>query len=62
MAGGFRLTDRAAREREEDALAPAAARAAATRGRAVDEPEDRLRTAFERDRDRILHAKAFRRL
>ena len=26
------------------------------------EPEDSLRTAFERDRDRILHAKAFRRL
>ncbi|GAB3307950.1 deoxyguanosinetriphosphate triphosphohydrolase [Geodermatophilus aquaeductus] len=60
--GGFRSTDRAAREREEDALAPAATRAAATRGRAVDEPEDALRTAFERDRDRILHAKAFRRL
>ncbi|RFU20789.1 HD domain-containing protein [Geodermatophilus marinus] len=61
-AGPFRRTDRAAREREEEALAPAATRAAATRGRAVDEPEDPLRTAFERDRDRILHAKAFRRL
>ncbi|WP_369256640.1 HD domain-containing protein [Geodermatophilus amargosae] len=60
--GGFRSTDRAAREREEEALAPAATRAAATRGRAVAEPEDPLRTAFERDRDRILHAKAFRRL
>ena len=34
----------------------------ATRGRARPEPEDPLRTAFERDRDRILHAKAFRRL
>ncbi|MGR7027271.1 HD domain-containing protein [Geodermatophilus sp. URMC 62] len=61
-AGGFRLTDRGVREAEESGLAPAAARSAATRGRAVDEPEDRLRTAFERDRDRILHAKAFRRL
>ena len=60
--GGFRLTDRAAREREEDQLAPAATRSAATRGRAHPEPEDALRTAFERDRDRILHAKAFRRL
>ncbi|HJX43791.1 MAG TPA: HD domain-containing protein [Geodermatophilus sp.] len=62
MAGGFGLTDRVAREAAEAALAPAAARSAATRGRAVAEPEDRLRTAFERDRDRILHAKAFRRL
>ncbi|MGY1812442.1 HD domain-containing protein [Blastococcus sp. SYSU D00820] len=58
----FRLTDRAARERAEEALAPAATRSAATRGRARPEPEDALRTAFERDRDRILHAKAFRRL
>jgi dGTPase len=58
----FRLTDRTAREREEDALAPAAARSASSRGRVREEPEDRLRTAFERDRDRILHAKAFRRL
>ncbi len=62
MTGGFSLTDRAAREREEAGLCPAATRSAATRGRVVAEPEDRLRTAFERDRDRILHAKAFRRL
>jgi dGTPase len=60
--GPFRLTDRVAREAAEEDLAPAAARAAASRGRAVAEPEDPLRTAFERDRDRILHAKAFRRL
>jgi dGTPase len=59
---GFSLTDRAAREAAEAGLCPAAARSSATRGRAVPEPEDRLRTAFERDRDRILHAKAFRRL
>jgi dGTPase len=58
----FRLADRAARERAEEQLAPAAARSARTRGRARPEPEDELRTAFERDRDRILHAKAFRRL
>jgi dGTPase len=61
-SGSFRLTDRAAREREEEALAPAASRAARTRGRTRPEAEDPLRTAFERDRDRILHAKAFRRL
>jgi dGTPase len=60
--GPFRLTDRAAREREEEQLAPAAVRSTATRGRAHPEPEDPLRTAFERDRDRVLHAKAFRRL
>jgi dGTPase len=62
MSGPFRLTDRAAREAEEELLAPAAVRSTASRGRAVAEPEDPLRTAFERDRDRILHAKAFRRL
>lgn len=51
------------RETEEAVrLAPAATRAAETAGRAHPEPEDPLRTAFERDRDRILHAKAFRRL
>ncbi|SDG08026.1 dGTPase [Blastococcus aurantiacus] len=58
----FRFTDRAARERAEEQLAPAACRAVASRGRARPEAEDPLRTAFERDRDRILHAKAFRRL
>ena len=62
-AGGpFRFTDRAAREHAEEGLAPAAVRSTRSRGRAQPEPEDPLRTAFERDRDRILHAKAFRRL
>jgi dGTPase len=61
-AAPFRLADRAARERNEESLAPAAARSARTRGRVRPEPEDALRTAYERDRDRILHAKAFRRL
>ena len=61
-AGPFRFTDRPAREQEEERLASAATRAAASRGRVRPEPEDPLRTAFERDRDRILHAKAFRRL
>ena len=61
-AGRFRFTDRAARERAEEGLAPAATRSTETRGREHAEPEHLLRTAFERDRDRILHAKAFRRL
>ncbi|MCW2635351.1 MAG: deoxyguanosinetriphosphate triphosphohydrolase [Blastococcus sp.] len=60
--GPFRLTDRAARQRAEADLAPAATRSADSRGRVHPEPEDPLRTSFERDRDRILHAKAFRRL
>jgi dGTPase len=47
---------------EEVALHPLAARARASRGRAEPEPDDDLRTPFQRDRDRIVHAKAFRRL
>jgi dGTPase len=62
VPASFRLTDRAAREQAEQLLAPGAARSTAGRGRARPEPEDPLRTAYERDRDRILHAKAFRRL
>ena len=59
----FRFTDRAAREAAEEQLAPAATRAVGhPRAGPGPEPEDPLRTAFERDRDRILHAKAFRRL
>ncbi len=47
---------------EDDLLAPGAVRSAESRGRARPEPQDELRTAFARDRDRILHSKAFRRL
>ncbi|MGE5199044.1 MAG: deoxyguanosinetriphosphate triphosphohydrolase [Rhodospirillaceae bacterium] len=48
--------------REREHLAPQAARSAETRGRLRPEPEDDIRPAFQRDRDRILHSKAFRRL
>jgi dGTPase len=48
--------------RELESLAPQAARAAATKGRMRPEPEDPIRPAFQRDRDRIIHTKAFRRL
>ena len=33
-----------------------------SRGRAEDEPQCEYRTVFQRDRDRIIHSKAFRRL
>jgi dGTPase len=50
-------------ERHEHAyLAPHAVRAADSRGRLAPEPPHRYRTAFQRDRDRVLHARAFRRL
>jgi dGTPase len=48
--------------REHEILAPQAARSADSRGRLRDEPEDEVRPAFQRDRDRIIHCKAFRRL
>ena len=54
---------RAEREALEAAgLAPGATRALGAGRRQVDEPPDPWRTCFERDRDRILHATAFRRL
>lgn len=53
-------TEREAREAAE--LAPWACRADRTRGRAWPQPEHELRTAYQRDRDRVLHARAFRRL
>ncbi|WP_411820974.1 deoxyguanosinetriphosphate triphosphohydrolase [Hyphococcus formosus] len=43
-------------------LAPYAARAEATRGRLYKEAESAFRTPFQRDRDRVIHAVAFRRL
>jgi dGTPase len=50
------------REHEERWLSPLAVRSYETRGRARDEEPCRLRTPFQRDRDRIVHSKAFRRL
>ena len=50
------------REHEELWLSPLAVRSYRTRGRAREDEECRLRTPFQRDRDRILHSKAFRRL
>ena len=50
------------REQEERTLSPLAVRSYDTRGRAREEAACRVRTPFQRDRDRILHSKPFRRL
>src|SRR2546425_962191 len=49
-------------EFEARALASYAMRSAASRGRRFPQPEHLYRTAFQRDRDRIIHSAAFRRL
>ena len=50
------------REHEERWLSPIAVRSYETRGRVRDEEPCRVRTPFQRDRDRLLHSKPFRRL
>lgn len=50
------------REREESWLSPLAVRSYETRGRLREEDPSSLRTPFQRDRDRLLHSKPFRRL
>ncbi|MHB1389790.1 MAG: deoxyguanosinetriphosphate triphosphohydrolase [Thermoleophilia bacterium] len=47
---------------EEDNLSRHAARAANSRGRSHEEKGCSLRTCYQRDRDRIVHSKSFRRL
>lgn len=47
---------------QEQSLAPHATRSFGAGNRAIAEEPDPLRTCFERDRDRILHASSFRRL
>jgi dGTPase len=63
---GSGSTGLVAREQREDAeaesLSRLASRSVGAGDRAVDEAADPWRTAFQRDRDRILHASAFRRL
>ena len=48
--------------REQELLSPFASHSADTRGRDKPEEECDVRTAYQRDRDRILHCKAFRRM
>jgi len=57
------IIDRAIQEkREREYLAPYAFLAENSAGRQWQEPECKYRTSFQRDRDRIIHSKAFRRL
>jgi dGTPase len=61
-ASTLHLVPREIREAREQDLSPLATRVADSRGRERPEAPDDLRTAFEVDRDRIAHSKAFRRL
>jgi len=56
------LTRRDFEARELRELAPYAAKARETQGRVHPEPEHEYRTAYQRDRDRVVHSTAFRRL
>ena len=49
-------------EQEKAIVGPYGTLSAASRGRPVPEPEDAVRTCFQRDVDRVTHSKAFRRL
>lgn len=49
-------------QREFEILSPKSTKAAESRGRQYDEEKCQVRTDFQRDRDRIVHSKAFRRL
>lgn len=51
-----------AEEREYQLLSPYAAHAAESAGRVREEAQDEIRTVYQRDRDRIIHSKSFRRL
>lgn len=56
------LTRADAEDREFQILSPNAAKARESKGRLNFEPHCDIRTDFQRDRDRIIHAKSFRRL
>jgi dGTPase len=63
LRNNFAVTIREELEcREREILAPAAAKSGDSKGRLRAEAEDGIRPAFQRDRDRIIHTKAFRRL
>ncbi len=53
---------KAIQQREELLIGPLGVKSSCSAGREREEREDGLRTCFQRDRDRILHCNAFRRL
>jgi dGTPase len=56
------LTQRLIRDFEDKFLAPYAMKSYLSRGRVYQEEEHPYRSAYQRDRDRIIHSAAFRRL
>lgn len=63
MCGEIMESIRQVTERiEKETLSDLAVKSAQSAGREIDEPQCELRTVFQRDRDRIIHCKAFRRL
>ena len=56
------LTREMSEQREYDFMSPLAAKSAESRGRKAPEPKCEFRTDYQRDRDRIIHSKALRRL
>jgi dGTPase len=62
IAGSTHATFEARIRSLEESLSPFAVRSFETRGRELPEDESAVRTPYQRDRDRIVHSKAFRRL
>lgn len=56
------ITRKLIEQREYEILSPYAAKAADTRGRFIYEKPCEIRTDYQRDKDRIIHSKSFRRL
>ncbi len=62
LGGAAQAFEQRVREHEETWLSPLAVRSYETRGRERDEQPCGVRTPFQRDRDRLVHSKPFRRL
>ena len=56
------ITRKTIEKREHEILSPYAAKADESRGRRMTEEDCDFRTVYQRDRDRIIHSKSFRRL